>query len=498
MALNVYMTVSNSYMPFCGITLHSMIENNPDLEINAFIVCPDLSKDNAERMERMFRNLDKATVSFLRLTTEMEEYIRKVGRCLRKGHNTTFLLRLLIADLLPKDIDKALYIDADVIISGSLHPLSEYRFKKNIGIAVVKDAVRYEDYERLNIDPHTHFYFNAGVSLINLDFWRENGIGEKCLDLICTSKEVAFMPDQDALNIVLNGHTSYLHPKYNCLTLFSMRDEYLKNRVQPEEFFRVKEAVLNPVIIHYVFVNKPWFKGGYLPKRDLWDKYKKSSPWSDYTLRYRNGWKGFVKHLTKEARDILYAFLGLENRNALFIKRRFLHIQIIALILYYGIAQWLPNFDSRFFGKISNKFRVACVKRLFDYVGSNVNIGRRAKFGKGTKIRIGRRSNIGAYCRIPNNIEIGENVMMGPRNFFFNSFTHNVSDTNRPMIDQGFIFLPGRTTLKDDIWIGQDCMFMPNIIVESHSIIGARTVVTKNVPQGVVFAGNPGKVKKSR
>ncbi|MDE5733710.1 MAG: sugar O-acetyltransferase, partial [Duncaniella sp.] len=52
--------------------------------------------------------------------------------------------------------------------------------------------------------------------------------------------------------------------------------------------------------------------------------------------------------------------------------------------------------------------------------------------------------------------------------------------------------------VNDDVWIGQDCIFMPNVEIGSHSIIGARTVVTKSVPEGVVFAGNPGCIKKYR
>ena len=51
------------------------------------------------------------------------------------------------------------------------------------------------------------------------------------------------------------------------------------------------------------------------------------------------------------------------------------------------------------------------------------------------------------------------------------------------MIEQGIELLPGHTSIHDDIWIGQECLFMPNVEIKSHSIIGARTIVTKNVPK---------------
>ena len=205
-----------------------------------------------------------------------------------------------------------------------------------------------------------------------------------------------------------------------------------------------------------------------------------------------------LNHYGKHILENIPPFFGFELRSNPFKKIQYKHIRFLFLILYYGFAQWLPNFDSRLLGKFSNRIRIACVRRLFDFVGKDVNIGRRVKFGHGKNIRIGHRSNFGANCRVPSNIVIGDNVIMGPNCFFFGSFSHKISDTSIPMIEQGIELLPGHTSIHDDIWIGQECLFMPNVEIKSHSIIGARTIVTKNVPKGVIFAGNPGKIRKHR
>lgn len=169
-----------------------------------------------------------------------------------------------------------------------------------------------------------------------------------------------------------------------------------------------------------------------------------------------------------------------------------------SLIVYYGFAYWLPNYDSRILGKFANNIRVLCIKRLFEHVGKDVKIGRKARFGKGNNIKIGSRSSIGANCYVPNNIHIGNDVMMGPNNHFFGSFTHNISDTTKPMVEQGFKTIEGRTEICDDVWIGRDCLFMPCVKIGSHSVVGARSVVTKNIPEYVIAAGNPAKVIKER
>ena len=87
---------------------------------------------------------------------------------------------------------------------------------------------------------------------------------------------------------------------------------------------------------------------------------------------------------------------------------------------------------------------------------------------------------------------------MGPYNFFFRNFIHNTQDSSRPMIEQGFIFLDGNTTIGDDVFIGRECVFMPCIRIGSHSIVGARSVVTKDVGDNVMVAGNPARIRKER
>ena len=294
------MTVSDSYIPFCGISLESMIDNNKDLDIHAYIVCPDLSEESRNRMKMLESKSKNLFLSFLDLTPDMIKTLEEASLRMNKGHNYIFLLRLLIEQLMPTCETRALYIDADTIIANKLNELDDYKFSDNIGAAVVKDAIRPNDYDRLGIDIKKHIYFNAGVMLINLDYWRKNKVGERCLKIIQENPATAFLLDQDALNIVLEGHVEYLHPRYNCLTLFCMRDEFLKNRIQKEEICRIKEAIESPAIIHYVFVYKPWFKGGYLPMREIWDQYHITSIWSDYKPRYRGGYKGMIKHYLKK------------------------------------------------------------------------------------------------------------------------------------------------------------------------------------------------------
>lgn len=173
-------------------------------------------------------------------------------------------------------------------------------------------------------------------------------------------------------------------------------------------------------------------------------------------------------------------------------------MRLFWLCLYYGFARFLPDSFSRPFGRVSNALRVACCRRLFKACGGQVNIGRMAYFGKGAGVELGARSNIGAYCHVPSDIRIGSDVMMGPCNYFFEPVTHVFTRTDIPMIDQGVKRVAGRMEIDDDVWIGRGCHILPCRKIGAHSVVGACSVITKDVPQYAVIGGAPAKVIRMR
>lgn len=505
--MNILITTSNSYIPYAAVLLQSLSEKNADMIFDVYIVCPDITEDNKLKLHRQFTRKSQGSSSinegsinilFPVINHEILNEITELSSHLIKTLNLYFIIRLYASHILPDSVKQILYLDVDTVVTSSLKELDEIRLDDETALAAVKDLVRNDDYDRLGIDISEHVYFNSCVMLLNLDYWRRHNIGDKCIQLLVKNSTLYKMPDQDALNVVCQGHVLYLHPKFNCLIFFYARREFLKSRIRAEEFENVLDAIKSPAIIHYVFVNKPWYKGGYLPKREIWLSVLSRTEWKDMPIVYKNGIKGRLQYIIKSLISNLLPLIGLNPKSDIFLKKRYKHIELFFLIVYYGFAYWLPNFDARFLGKFSNALRVLCVKNIFDYVGNGVNIGRKARFGNGRKIWIDSRSNIGANCLVPNNIIIGKDVMMGPNNFFFGNFTHNISDTSRPMIDQGFKMIEGNPEIGDDVWIGRECLFMPCLKIGSHSVVGARSVVTKDVPERVVVAGSPARIVKER
>lgn len=111
-------------------------------------------------------------------------------------------------------------------------------------------------------------------------------------------------------------------------------------------------------------------------------------------------------------------------------------MRTICLILYYGIFRWFPASYTPILGKISKRIRYNLCKRIFKSIGHNVNIEKGAFFGNGKNLIIGHNSGLGINSTVPNDIIIGENVMMGPNCYIFSN-NHDFSKVDIPMCQQG-------------------------------------------------------------
>lgn len=177
-------------------------------------------------------------------------------------------------------------------------------------------------------------------------------------------------------------------------------------------------------------------------------------------------------------------------------KNYFLIHKYFFLVLYLLIFRHLPSSSSFLVGPIFRKLRYYCCKPIFKYCGNNVNIERGAFFGSGKNLEIGDNSGLGINCVVPSDIVIGKNVMMGP-NVYILSTNHEFSNLLIPMIEQGNT-TKKKCIIEDDVWIGRQVIFTPGRTVKTGSIIGAGSVVTKDVDEYSIVAGNPAKHIKSR
>lgn len=103
--------------------------------------------------------------------------------------------------------------------------------------------------------------------------------------------------------------------------------------------------------------------------------------------------------------------------------------------------------------------------------------------------KAGAESWIFDYCYInpARPIILGRNVGVGGGSYLF---THGFWLSKL----KGFPVAYGSITIHDDVWLPWGCFIMPGVDIGSGAVVGARSVVTKSLPAGVLAAGMPAKV----
>ena len=152
--------------------------------------------------------------------------------------------------------------------------------------------------------------------------------------------------------------------------------------------------------------------------------------------------------------------------------------RFLFLALYYGIARYLPDSYTPFLGKISNKFRIICVKRIVKKAGDIDTINRGVYFGDGTNVELGDHCTLGANCSIPNNTIVGRYSMVS-RQVHILHCNHKYEDPNIPVKLQGNHPCL-QTVIEDDVWIGMRSFLTPGRIVKKGTVVAACSVLTKD------------------
>jgi acetyltransferase-like isoleucine patch superfamily enzyme len=146
---------------------------------------------------------------------------------------------------------------------------------------------------------------------------------------------------------------------------------------------------------------------------------------------------------------------------------------------------------------------------------SKYSIIKRAKIGEGTSIHdqvnlygctVGRNCKIDAYVYIEEGVKIGNDCKIRPFVFIPSGVTienkvfigPNVTFTNDkyPRTQGEWKLLP--TRIREGASIGAKSVILPGLTVGKYALIGAGSVVTKNVPDYAVVSGNPARVRRYR
>ena len=281
-----------------GVMMCSICVNHPDVDIDFHLIYDEsvTENDRKDLEETVLKYPGKRTIFYNIDSQSSNKYPYRLGAISQATY-----YRLFLTEILPPSINKVIYIDGDCVIRHSLLPLwntdiTDYAVGACIdGLEGVTDF-----YERLGY-PREESYFNAGVMFINLDYWRRHHVLEQSMDILNNHRDKIFLEDQDVMNMLFHDRKITLPLKYNLQAGLLWKDRHWNYQKYEEQF---KDALEDPVIIHYTTIGKPWYRTSPYqrhPFNSSFYKYQNMTKWNNVRIENRP----MIKRIRNFIGDIL-------------------------------------------------------------------------------------------------------------------------------------------------------------------------------------------------
>jgi lipopolysaccharide biosynthesis glycosyltransferase len=200
--------------------------------------------------------------------------------------------------LLPESVDKALYLDCDLIVRRCVGDLMDTDVGDHAVMAVANAGAPYVS-SPLGVPYWSRFgrradevNYNAGVLVMNLSAWRQSDVTGAALDYL--ANDHLFQGDQAAINAVLPGRIGDLDPRWNQQT---GHYERALQAALPYTEEQIKDLLDDPWIVHFTTDVKPWNYRSTHPFRAEWFARLDETP----NRGWRPSRRAYIAHVSRGA-----------------------------------------------------------------------------------------------------------------------------------------------------------------------------------------------------
>ncbi len=238
--IQVAFSTDERFVAQTGVALHTLLKR-ASRPVAVTVLSSGLAEADRHRLEAVARRFG-AMIRVIAVDPNLAADLP----ILHRRMSPAVYFRLWLADFLPGNMDRILYLDSDIICRGDIAPL----FDADLGGATL-GAVRQFRTSRWGSVLLRPSYraslmradlFNSGVLLIDLKRWRARGIADAVLAWRRASGQLTRLHDQDALNAILRDDWHQLSARWNFGNWFYRHTGYC---------FARNRARLAPMIVHY-------------------------------------------------------------------------------------------------------------------------------------------------------------------------------------------------------------------------------------------------------
>ena len=244
--INILYTLDHQYVKYMLVSLYSLLEHNPDIDIKIHIIGDQFEMNDYKIIEDIVSTFHNANVFFYDFK-DIEKIVDQYHIPPWRGKKIPNA-RLFFDECVDEN-DHLLYLDSDTIVVDSIKGLKDYEGTINM----VQDSMPKKHWKELPISLEK--YYNSGVLYIDPKKWRDNNCSKKIRDLLDDKIPYEF-PDQDIINMSLKEDIKTLPPEYNLFSIDSYFNSHLlsrfydQSRIERYDLKTIKEAKKNPIILH--------------------------------------------------------------------------------------------------------------------------------------------------------------------------------------------------------------------------------------------------------
>ena len=268
------------YVMPLAVMIKSVLNNlDNQRKISLYIVDGGIDQNDKERLINSW-NSDRLIAHWVLVDKSVFTNMPLWGRM-----NINTYYRLLIPDFVPNSFCKAIWLDCDLVVKSSLDKIwdidiGDYAILASQDIMIPYVSSRYGigPYQELGIAWDAK-YFNAGVMVVNLDWWRQNDVAGNALAYLRKYQKTVFFWDQEALNAVLIGKWGELDPRWNQIASVSGRSFFKAAHLDRMTY---QQIVNDPWIVHFAGTWKPWIYYNHNPLRALYFQYLDTTAWAGW------------------------------------------------------------------------------------------------------------------------------------------------------------------------------------------------------------------------
>lgn len=277
--VNVVFASDNNFAPYLGVAMYSLLKNNQNIEdLNIFILDTNISKNNKNKLNVILEDYSNASLIFVKVPNL--EKLLNIHINIKNFSIDTYS-RLFISSLLPKNIEKIIYLDCDALILKSLKEIWETDLGDNYCAGVLDLATPFFR-ESIGLLPNDN-YINAGFLLINLKKWRNDNIEQDFINYLKINNGNILNNDQGIINFIFKNKILIVNPVYNFASMFFEWDyDKIMKFYNTKKFYSKKvisNAKENIVFLHFSI--KPWLINVKNPCKNFYLFYAFATPFKD-------------------------------------------------------------------------------------------------------------------------------------------------------------------------------------------------------------------------